>query len=214
MIILVPLDFELSAGMSPNEAGIRLIPMTGGTVLGAFICGRLISRSGHYRIFPILGAAVMTLFCGAIAVSGLGRSWPLDTLLTAVLGLSFGFQLPSVIVPVQNALDLADTGVGLSVVMFSRLIGGAFGVALLTALLVGDLNAGALAVPGHAVLGSNPGIALLHLDRPEEVNPTLLTGLEHAVRSAFSRVFLYAAAISALTTIASFGLREIPLRSG
>src|SRR5262249_55972880 len=151
---------------------------------GAFICGRLISRSGHYRIFPILGAAAMTISCGAIAISGLGRSWPLDTLLTAVLGLSFGFQLPSVIVPVQNALDLADTGVGLSVVMCSRLIGGAFGVALLTALLVGDLNAGALAVPGHAVLGSSPGIALLHLGRPEEVNPNLLTGLEYAVRSA------------------------------
>jgi hypothetical protein len=100
------------------------------------------------------------------------------------------------------------------VVMFSRLIGGAFGVALLTALLVGDLNAGALAVPGHAVLGSNPGVSLLHLDQAEEVNPALLTGLEHAVRTAFSHVFLYAAAISALTTIASLGLREIPLRSG
>src|SRR5438874_7411411 len=57
MIILVPLDFELAAGQAPNEAGIRLIPMTGGTVLGAFISGQLMSRTGHYRIFPILGAA-------------------------------------------------------------------------------------------------------------------------------------------------------------
>ena len=131
MIILVPLDFELAAGLAPNEAGIRLIPMTGGTVLGAFIAGQLVSRTGHYRIFPILGAAAMTLLCGAIAALGLGRSWPLDTVLTALLGLSFGFQLPTVIVPVQNALDLADTGIGLSMVMFFRLMGGAFGVALL-----------------------------------------------------------------------------------
>jgi len=65
-------------------------------------------------------------------------SWPLDTALTAGLGLSFGFQLPTVIVPVQKALDLTDTGIGLSTVMFFRLIGGAFGVALLTALLVGE----------------------------------------------------------------------------
>ncbi|MBV8504899.1 MAG: hypothetical protein JOZ11_03700, partial [Alphaproteobacteria bacterium] len=100
----------------------------------------------------------------------------------------------------------------LSVVMFFRLIGGAFGVALLTALLVGYLNAGALLVPGHDVLGSHPGIALLHLDQQETVSPALATGLQQAVRTAFSRVYLWAAAISALTLIASFGLKEIPLR--
>jgi EmrB/QacA subfamily drug resistance transporter len=213
MIILVPLDFELSAGMSPNEAGLRLIPMTGGTVLGSFIVGRLISRTGHYRVFPILGAAVMTVVCAALGFTGLGRWCLTDTLLTALLGLSFGFQLPSVTVPVQNALDLADAGIGLSVVMFSRLIGGAFGVALLTALLVGELNIAASAVPGHDVLGPNPGIALLHLDQQEEISPTLVAGLEQAVRAAFSHVFWYAAAISALTTLASFVFREIPLRS-
>ncbi len=85
MIILVPLDFELGTGMAPNEAGVRLIPMTGGTALGSFVVGRLVSRTGHYRIFPILGAGVMTILCGAIAAVGLGRSWPLDAFLTALL---------------------------------------------------------------------------------------------------------------------------------
>jgi hypothetical protein len=63
------------------------------------------------------------------------------------------------------------------------------------------------------VLGPNPGIALLHLDQQEEISPTLVAGLEQAVRAAFSHVFWYAAAISALTTLASFAFREIPLRS-
>jgi len=83
----------------------------------------------------------------------------------------------------------------------------------LTALLVGDLNSGALALPGHDVLGPNPGIALLHLDQQESVSPALVAGLQHTVRNAFSRVYLWAAAISALTLIASFGLKEIPLRA-
>src|SRR5215470_20278052 len=199
MIILVPLDFELASGMSPNEAGIRLIPMTGGTVLGAFVTGQLMSRSGHYRIFPILGAAAMTILCCVIAILGLGRLLSLDILLTGLLGLSFGLQLPSVIVPVQNALDVSEAGIGLSVVMFFRLIGGAFGVALLTALLVGDLNAGAMAVPGHNVLGANPGIALLHPDQLETISPGLLGGLQHAVRAAFSGVYWWAAGISGVT---------------
>ncbi len=212
-IILVPLDYELVSGLSPNAAGVRLIPVTGGTVLGSFIAGQLVSRTGHYRIFPILGAAAMTAACGAIAVLGLGQSVVRDTLLTAALGLSFGFQLSPVIVPVQNALALEDAGIGLSVIMFLRLIGGAFGVALLTALLVGELNAGAMAIPGHDVLGANPGIALLHLDQRDNLSPSLLAGLARTFRAAFSHVFLCAAAISALATIAAFGLKEIPLRA-
>jgi hypothetical protein len=66
-------------------------------------------------------------------------------------------------------------------------------------LLIGELNSGASAIPDHAVLGANPGIALLHLDQQERVSPALLLGLEETVRAAFSRVFLYAALISALT---------------
>ena len=79
-------------------------------------------------------------------------------------------------------------------------------------MLVGDLNAGALAVPGHDVLGANPGIALLHRNQREDISPALLAGLEHAVRTAFSHIFFYAAVISALTTLASFWFKEIPLR--
>jgi hypothetical protein len=82
----------------------------------------------------------------------------------------------------------------------------------LTALLVGDLNAGALSLPGHDVLGPHPGIALLHLDQQESVDPALLAGFQHAIRNAFSLVYLWAAAISALTLLVSFGLKEIPLR--
>jgi EmrB/QacA subfamily drug resistance transporter len=212
LIILVPLDFELVGGLSANAAGIRLIPMTGGTVLGSFVAGQLVSRTGRYRIFPIFGAGAMTLACGMIAFIGLGRSASIDTALTALLGLSFGFQLAPVIVPVQNALDIEDAGIGLSVVMFFRLMGGAFGVALLTALLVADLNSGALAVPGHEALGAAPGIALLHLDQQKNLSPALLADLMDSFRAAFSRVFLYAAIISAATTIGAFGLKEIPLR--
>jgi hypothetical protein len=155
----------------------------------------------------------MTLLCAALAFYRLGNSALTDTLLTGGLGISFGFQLSPVVVAVQNALELDDTGIGLSVLMFFRLIGGAFGVSLLTALLVGELNAGALTVPGHAVLGANPGIALLHLDQAEAVNPGLMEGLARVLRAAFAHVFLYATVISALTAIGSFGLKEIPLRT-
>ncbi len=212
LIILVPLAFEISAGLSANQAGIRLIPMTGGTVLGSFIAGRLMSRTGCYRIYPIAGAGAMTLFCCALSLFGLGHSAVLDTLLTTGLGLSFGFQLAPVIVPVQNALPLEDTGIGLGTVMFFRLIGGAFGVALLTALLMAELNVAIAAVPGHQALGADPGLALLQMELSGTASPALIAGLAQASRTAFAHVFLYAGAISAFTFLASFGLKEIPLR--
>ncbi len=214
LIILVPLDFELVSGLAANQAGIRLIPMTGGTVLGSFIAGQLVTRTGRYRIFPIIGATAMTGLCAALAFYGLGNSVLVDTALTGGLGVAFGFQLSPVVVSVQNALDIADTGIGLSVLMFFRLMGGAFGVALLTALLVGELNSGAMAVPGHAVLGDNPGIALLHLDPTDPTDPALMEGLAHVLHAAFTHVFFCATVISALTAIGSLGLKEIPLRTG
>jgi hypothetical protein len=212
LIILVPLAFEISAGLSANQAGIRLIPMTGGTVLGSFIAGRLMSRTGRYRVYPIGGAGAMTLFCCALALFGLGHSAGLDTVLTTGLGLSFGFQLAPVIVPVQNALPLEDTGIGLGTVMFFRLIGGAFGVALLTALLMAELNIAIAAVPGHQALGADPGLALLQMELNGTASPALIAGLAQASRTAFAHVFLYAGAISAFTFLAAFGLKEIPLR--
>jgi MFS family permease len=193
---------------------MRLIPMTGGTVLGSFIAGRLMTRSGRYRIYPIGGAGAMTLFCCALALFGLGHSVALDTVLTAGLGLSFGFQLAPVIVPVQNALPLEDTGIGLGTIMFFRLIGGAFGVALLTAMLMAELNVAIAALPGLQALGADPALALLQMALSGTASPALIAGLAEASRTAFGDVFLYAAAISAFTFLAAFGLKEIPLRSG
>jgi EmrB/QacA subfamily drug resistance transporter len=213
LIILVPLDFELVSGLAADQAGIRLVPMTGGTVLGSFIAGQLVTRTGRYRLYPILGATAMTGLCAAIAVFGLGHAAPIDAVLTGGLGIAFGFQLSPVVVAVQNALEFDDTGIGLSVLMFFRLIGGAFGVALLTALLVGGMTAGALAVPGHSVLGVNPGIALLHLDQMHIINRPLLAGLARAMRTAFAHVYVSATVISALTALGSLWLKEIPLRT-
>jgi EmrB/QacA subfamily drug resistance transporter len=214
LIILVPLDFELAGGLSPDVAGARLIPMTGGTVLGSYVAGQFVTWTGRYRLYPILGSAGMTVCCLLIAWLGLGHAIVPDTLLTAGLGLSFGFQLSPVIVPVQNALALEDTGIGLGTVTFFRLIGGAFGVALLSAQLMGELSAAALAIPGHEALGAQPGLTLYHMELAGKASPALLAALAAAIRSAFVHVFLYAAAISFLSFLAALALQEIPLRSG
>lgn len=213
LIVLVPIDYQLVAGASANEAGSRLIPMTAGTVFGSFLAGQLVSRLGRYRIFPITGASIMTLSCMSISFLGLGRSLPFDIVATAVLGMSFGFQLSPMTVTVQNALDWRDTGIGMSCMMFFRLMGGAFGVAFLSTILIAHLDAGALAVPGHEALGPQPGLALFHLrDRGAALPPQLLQALAVSMRQAFSSLFQVTSVIAALTVIGSLSLKEVPLR--
>ena len=65
---------------------------------------------------------------------------------------------------------------------------------------------------GPSALGADPGLALLQMELSGTANPALIAGLARASRTAFAHVFLYAGAISAFTFLASFGLKEIPLR--
>src|SRR5216684_2220173 len=74
----VPIDYGLVGGLSANAAGMRLIPITGGTALGSFVAGQLVSRTGRYRIFPVSGACSMTVLCAALAYLGLGHALWID----------------------------------------------------------------------------------------------------------------------------------------
>jgi hypothetical protein len=213
LIIIVPLDYQIVAGVSANAAGTRLIPMTIGTVAGSFIAGQLISRTGRYRIFPIIGTATGTLTCTAIAIVGLGHHLAFDIAATILLGLSFGGQMAPMTVSVQNALEWRDTGIGMSCLMFFRLMGGAFGVALFSAILIGGLTQGALGVPGHEVLGPTPGLALFHLGEIRgSIPPAVFQALAASIGAAFAQVFALAAGILAVAVIGAVWLKELPLR--
>ena len=188
LVILVPLDYQLVAGLSPKDSGLRMIAMTLGSVTGSFLAGQAVSATGRYRPFAVLGAAVATLMCLVIGFVGLGHSLLLDTGATLLLGLAFGCQFSPITVTIQNAVDPRDGGIAVSCMMFFRLMGGAFGVALLSSVLLGRLPGGA---PGAGI--------------PAGTAPEL-------VAAAFSTVFLAAAGIAGLCLAAALCLKEIPLR--
>jgi MFS family permease len=182
-------------------------------VLGSFIAGQIVTRTGRYRIFPIVGAIAMSAMCLAIALVGLGHMLAFDLAATGLLGLSFGFQLSPVMVALQNALDRRDTGIGMSGMIFFRLMGGAFGVALLSSILVAAFNNGAVAVPGHEVLGDNPGLALFHLEQHGDLAAALRRDLADVIAGGFRVVFLVAAVIAACAALGACFIRETTLRS-
>ena len=90
LVILVPLDYQLVSGLSPKEAGLRMIAMMLGSVTGSFIAEPAAAATRRYRPFSVLGAAVATAMCLMNAFVGLGHSLLLDTVVTLLPGLSFG----------------------------------------------------------------------------------------------------------------------------
>jgi EmrB/QacA subfamily drug resistance transporter len=212
-IVLIPLNYQLVAGLSANEAGGRLIPLTVLMATASYVVGSLVSRIGRARIFPMIGMAGMMVACFVIAYVGLGHSVALDLSITGALGASFGFQINPLTVMVQNDLDYRDTGIGLSCITFFRTMGGAFGVAILSSILIGQLAAGVMSIPGHEILGPEPGLALFHLDQQAgALTPEFLRTAQATIQAAFSHVFVIAGIVSAVAVVATFFLKDVSLR--
>ncbi|MDR3516014.1 MAG: MDR family MFS transporter [Azospirillaceae bacterium] len=213
--IMIPLDYQLARGLSAQAAGLHLTALSGMVVVGALIGGLGTGRTGHYKRFAVAGAIMMTAAAAAIAAVGLGHGLGFDLATTAVLGVGIGLQLPVAVIALQNALNPEDLGIGTSCISFFRSMGGALGVALFSTILIGRLDRLVLAVPGHEVLGADPGLALVHLDQSATtaLAPALHAAFSQVITIAFSNVFLGVTVVAGLTLLATVALREIPLRT-
>src|SRR5207302_3050325 len=121
-----------------------LLPLVGGLLLTSIGSGQAISRWGRYKVFPIVGTALM-----AVGLFLLSRLSPTTgtvqaSLAMLVLGLGIGSVIQVLVIAIQNAVDYEDLGTATSGVTFFRSIGGSFGVAVFGAIfanvLVGNLR--------------------------------------------------------------------------
>ena len=135
----LPLLLQTVKGMSPTECGLRTIPVMGGTLVTSTLAGQIASRTGRYKIFPIVGMAMVTM-----ALFLISRMTAETTSLTIVglmllLGLGLGFFTQMLIIAVQNAVEYHDLGVATSSATLFRLVGGSLGTTLLGAVLASRL---------------------------------------------------------------------------
>ncbi len=112
-----------------------LVPMTLGIMFGSILSGQLISRSGRYRIFPIIGSA--TLACAMFAMSFVGADTTLPVTMTimAFFGAGLGLNMQPLILAVQNAVPPRMIGVATASATFTRQMGGTLGTAVFLSLL-------------------------------------------------------------------------------
>jgi EmrB/QacA subfamily drug resistance transporter len=212
--VFLPLYLQLAKGSSASGSGLQLVPLTGGVVIGAFSSGRLVSRIGRLKPFPVVGMAVASAVLVTLGLAAAELSAWTITGMMVLLGIGIGFVGPTAIVAVQNAVDRRDLGAASASVSFFRSLGGSFGVALLSAVMLRSLDRGIAGIAGHESLGEHPALHLL--DGPGGALSRLPGGLHNAllaaVNGAFANVFLWAAGFAALSLIAALALEERPLR--
>jgi len=131
----IPLYLQIVKGSSPTQAGLQLLPMTLGIMAGSIVSGQLISRTGRYRHFPIMGAAILVL--SLFAFHFVGADTPLwkTMIVMFFFGIGLGFNFQPLTLAVQNAVDRRDMGVATSSATFTRQIGGTLGTAVFLSIL-------------------------------------------------------------------------------
>jgi len=207
-----PLYLQIVKGVSPTGSGIQMVPMMGGMLVTSILSGQLISRTGRYKIFPVLGTAVMTV--GLFMLSRLTPDTTNATasLLMLVLGIGLGMVMQVLVIAVQNDIDYKDLGVATSGATLFRLIGGSLGTAILGAIFAARLSANLLRLlpAGAGVTGAGRNMSVQAL---LQLPSSTRAAYAQAFTTSLDTVFLVAAVVCAIGFVLTWLLPERPLRA-
>jgi hypothetical protein len=138
-IVSIPLYLQIVKGSSPTMAGLQLIPMTLGIMIASVVSGQLISRTGRYKIYPVIGTGLA--FLGLLLFTQIDADTPLAQTMAMmfVFGFGLGNCMQPLVLAIQNAVSPRDIGVATSSATFFRQIGGTLGVAVFLSVLFSSL---------------------------------------------------------------------------
>jgi EmrB/QacA subfamily drug resistance transporter len=209
----LPQYMQVVRGISPTLSGLRLLPLLVGLLLTSTITGFLITKWGRYKIFPVIGTALMTLGLFLLSRLGIHTNFWIVSLYLFILGVGIGGSLQVLIIAVQNAVDYSDLGAATSGATFFRSIGGSFGTsvfgAIFSGVLAGDIAAALHGVPLPSGISASAGASPAVLEHlPAAIRAGFVAGYAQALHT----VFLYATPLAALGFVLSLFLKEVPLR--
>jgi MFS family permease len=197
--------------MTPTQSGLLTIPMVVGLFTASTVIGRLVSRTGLYRRWMMLGSVMLALGLGLMGTLDEHTSLVELGAFMLVLGAGVGMLMQNLVLVVQNAVAQRDMGAGSSLIAFFRSLGGAIGVSVLGAILASrasssiteGLAARGIHLPAGAGSGSVPDVNSL----PAPVARVV----EHAYGSGIAEIFLVAAPLGLVALIAMILMHEAPL---
>ncbi|MDL5157693.1 MFS transporter [Actinomycetospora termitidis] len=238
-IAIVPQYLQIVGGSSPTEAGLEMIPLVGGIMVASVISGQLTSRTGRYKVFPVIGLGLMTL--GMLLFHFLLHAdtpyWQVAVLMV-VFGLGLGNCMQTLVLAVQNAVPASDMGVATASATFFRQMGGTLGVSVFLSILFSTVGGNitsafrtaasspdfraALADPAVAAdpvntPGVNPAVGAAQVTQDSSIlqrmDPRLAQPYFEGFASSMDLVFLVAACVIAVGFVLIWFLKEVPLRT-
>ncbi|WP_018502479.1 MDR family MFS transporter [Parafrankia discariae] len=225
----LPLYLQIVKGASPTEAGLLLLPLMLGVLGASTTSGRLTSRNGRYRRYPIIGCVALLVALGLLSFVGADTPlWQTD-LYMLLFGVGLGLNMQTLVVAMQNCVAPRDIGVATASATFFRQIGGTLGTAVFLSILFGaapsriaDAYSAAEGAPEFAAA------AAAHPDQLQQVTSSgslddtgFLQSVEKAIAHPFmvgfsdamDLMFLVGVGVLVLGLVLALLLREVPLRT-
>lgn len=197
--------------MSPTESGLGLIPLVMGILTTVTGSGQLMTKTGRYKVFPIVGASIVVVALFLLSRLGTDTPYWYAGLSMFLMGTGLGLGMQVIVTAVQNAVPHEHMGTSSSSVIFFRQMGGAFGTALFGAILSTRLThhlADSLPA-GQASTGDMTNSADAIKALPEPIHGIVVDGFADSLQD----VFLSAVPVAVIALLASLFIKEIRLRS-
>ena len=214
-IIMLPLYLQIIQGNSATDAGLKLIPLMLGILTFTITSGRLITKTGKYKKYPVIGSVLMTLGIFLMSTAGVSTPYWQIALFAVVIGGGLGLSMQTVVIAVQNAVEFKDLGIATSSNTFFRSLGGAFGAAIFGTILSNQIAAnlksqfaGSTAAIDPTVIDSLTNNTEVIATLPAQVQANVL----EAFASSFQTVFLSALPVVAIAFFFALALQEKPLQ--
>ncbi|MFG2616187.1 MDR family MFS transporter [Streptomyces sp. NPDC048507] len=213
----LPTYLQYVDGDSATVSGVRTLPLVIGLLIASVFSGNVTSKTGHYRIFPIVGSAVMGV--GLYLLSRMGPQtgvW-LESLYMFVLGAGIGLCMQVLTIAVQNTVDYADLGTATSGVTFFRTLGSAFGTAVFGTIYANSLEPELTAAVARAAraTGADPAKLAAAAQSPQGVHgldPAAAGPVIAAYTEALRTVFLWTVPVAAVGFVVALFLKQVRLR--
>lgn len=214
----LPSYLQYVDGDSATVSGVRTLPMVIGLLIASVVSGNVVSKTGQYRIFPIVGSLVMGVGLYLMSLMGPGTGAWLESLYMFVLGTGIGLCMQVLTIAVQNTVDYADLGTATSGVTFFRTLGSSFGTAVFGTIYANSLTPhleSAVAEASRAGSGLDPAAIGKAATSPEGVHnlpSAVASPIIDAYADTIQTVFLWTVPVAALGFLVALFLKQVQLR--
>ncbi|MCU7729927.1 MFS transporter [Actinoplanes sp. KI2] len=197
-------------GSSATNSGLLLMPMMIAVMVVSVLVGQTISRTGRYRIFPIVGGVIVAGGMLLFSTVGLGTSTTTTAIYMVVLGAGMGCIMQTSTLIAQNSLEMRDMGAGTGVSTFLRNMGSSLGVSILGSVYAHQLTSTLGAAGGHASASASSFTPATLRAMPEAVRHLF----QQAVTNGITHLFVWGSLVAVAGFVIALFIQHVPLRGG